>query len=76
MPKYKHVNYNHVRDMVVTITKIKGEPQLLKLLVDDLSRHMSLGIDTHRVMRLLGDKVVEKCEYIDGVMKVTTMVVV
>jgi hypothetical protein len=76
MPKYKHVNYNHVRDMVVTITKIKGEPQLLKLLVDDLSRHMSLGIDTHRVMRLLGDKVVEKCEYIDGVMKVTTLVVV
>ena len=76
MPKYKHVNYNHVRDMVLTITKIKGEPQLLKLLVDDLSRHMSLGIDTHRVMRLLGDKVVEKCEYIDGVMKVTTMVVV
>ena len=76
MVKYKKVNYSHVRDMVVTITKIKGEPQPLKMLVDDLSRHMSLGIDTHRVMQMLGDKVVEKCEYVDGVMKVTTLVVV
>jgi hypothetical protein len=75
MPKYRKVNYSHVRDMVVTITKIKGEPQLLKLLVDDLSRHMSLGIDTHRVMRLLGDKVVEKVEQDGDVRRVTTLVI-
>jgi len=75
MPKYKHVNYNHVRDMVLTITKIKGEPQLLKLLVDDLSRYMSLGIDTHRVMMLLGDKVVEKVEQDGDVRRVTTLVI-
>ena len=75
MPRYKHVNYRHVCDMVRTITEIKGTPQPLRLLVDDLSRHMSLGIDTSRVMRLLGDKVVEKVEQDGDVRRVTTLVI-
>lgn len=76
MPKYRHVNYKHVCDMVVTITKIKGEPQPLKLLVDDLSRHMNLGIDATRVKNMLGDKVVEWNDVTeDGFFRTTTLVV-
>ena len=75
MPKYKHVNYKHVCDMVKKVTLIRGEPQPLRLLVDDLSRHTGLGIDTSRVRQMLGDKVVEKYEYQDGVLKTTTLVV-
>jgi len=48
--------------MISTVVAIKGEPQPLKLLVDDLSRHMKLGIDATRVYSMLGDKIVEKVE--------------
>jgi len=75
MPKYRKVNYSHVRDMVVTITRMKGSPQPLKTLVDDLSRYMSLGIDTCRVQRLLGNKVVEKVEQDGDVRRVSTWVI-
>jgi hypothetical protein len=75
MPKYKHVNYKHVCDMVKKVTLIKGSPQPLRLLVDDLSRHTGLGIDTSRVRQMLGDKVVEKVEQDGDVRRVTTLVI-
>lgn len=73
--RYKKVKYSKVCDMVKKVTAIKGEPQPLKELVSDLSRHMGVGIDTVRVYQMLGDKVVEKVELVNGVMKVTAMVI-
>ena len=75
MPKYKKVNYKHVCDMVKKVTSIKGEPQSLRLLVSDLSRHTGLGIDTYRVKMLLGDKVVEKIEQDGDVRRIVTLVI-
>ena len=75
MPKYKHVNYRKVSDMVLKVTLMKGSPQPLKPLVDDLSRHTGLGIDTSRVRQMLGDKVVEKVEQDGDVRRVTTLVI-
>lgn len=85
MVRYKHVNYDDIAYMVLKATQIKGSPQPLRLLVNDLSRHMDLGIDASRVARKLGSKVVERYEDypvygIDGnvetlIKKVTTMVV-
>ena len=61
--------------MVKKVTLIKGEPQSLRLLVSDLSRHTGLGIDTIRVRNMLGNKVVEKVEQDGDVRRITTLVI-
>jgi hypothetical protein len=76
MPRYQKVDYNKIGLMIRVHVAMRGEPLSLREVVADMSKKLHLGLDTHRVQAVLGDKVVEKCEYVDGVMRVTTLVVV
>lgn len=75
MPRYQKVDYNKIGLMIRVELARRGEPMLLRDVVADMSKKLSLGLDVKRVQAVLGPKVVEKYEYVDGVMKVTTMVV-
>lgn len=75
MPRYKHVNYQQVGSMIRIVVAMRGEPLPLKEVVSDMSKKLSLGIDTHQVQRVLGNKVVEKVEDVDGIRRVTTLVI-
>ena len=75
MPKYQKVYYNKIGLMIRVELARRGESMPLREVVADMSKKLSLGLDPKRVQAVLGSKVVEKYEYIDGVMKITTMVV-
>jgi hypothetical protein len=74
MPRYQKVDYNQIGMMVRVAVAMKGEPLLLKDVVADMSKKLSLGLDTHRVQAVLGYKIVEKVEQIGEVLKVSTWV--
>jgi hypothetical protein len=75
MPRYQKVNYQQVSSMIRIVVAMRGEPLPLREVVRDMSKKLSLGIDTHRVMQVLGDKVVEKVEQDGEVRRVTTWVI-
>ena len=75
MPRYDHVQYGKVCAMIEKVVAIKGTQVPLTPMVNDLSRYMKLGIDTTRVKRMLGDKVVEKVELINNVAVVEDVVI-
>ena len=74
--RHQKVDYRQVASMIRVAVAIRGEDTSLSVLVDDMSRKLSLGIDTQRVQRVLGSKVVEKVEDCNGYRSVRTMVVV
>lgn len=75
MTRYKRIKYATIAKMVHKVACMYNHPMPLKEMIDDMQHNMHIGIDPKRVARLLDDKVVERYEYVDGVMKVTTMVI-